>query len=660
MEKQFKPVPNIERICYHGTPMKPDIKIFVSHRIDLDSKTVDDPIYIPVRCGAMYDDRDGLTMLGDDTGENISEQRESLCELTVQYWAWKNVEADYYGLFHYRRYLSFSHDRHSPDAYGNVLEQFIDEETVQRYGLAGSAVEKLISDYDLILPEAQDVSKYPEQFASIWEQYTTAPHLHEADLHLVLDIIAEKYPEYTQTAQEYLKGQKAYMCNLYIMKRELFFQYSQWLFDILAAFRERSNMAGYSQEEMRTPGHLGERLLGIFVNYQRAYNPKLAIKELQPVAFLGAGKESAGFGLPSNLTIHPAFQNHNVPVVLATSNMFAPFAASVIQSVIDCASPEYYYDIICIEQELTAENKRKLKSLQRGSNVSVRIFHIRFADFLQKGEVNAYISSETYFRLFFPYLLTKYKKILWLDSDTLVRRDVAELFNTELGDLLIGATRDYKATALLKGADPEYKIFCQTELGISDPYRYFQAGVLLLNLEMLRQTISFGEMRTQVQEAQYPFGDQDILNKLCAGRVYWLDNRWDVVADVDDYVSNFLRYWDPGKTYMDYQVAKRDPYIIHFAGPTKPWHSPQNTMADFFWTACRKTPFYEVAFADMIHNINHGIERYGAQQQPQPQQNVEPGKSFIDQLKRFIKNHVSESSRTYRLLKRIYHAIKRG
>ena len=71
MEKQFKPVPNVESICYHGTPMKPDIKIFVSHRIDLDSKTVDNPIYIPIRCGAMYDDRDGLSMLGDDTGESL-------------------------------------------------------------------------------------------------------------------------------------------------------------------------------------------------------------------------------------------------------------------------------------------------------------------------------------------------------------------------------------------------------------------------------------------------------------------------------------------------------------------------------------------------------------------------------------------------------------
>lgn len=77
---------------------KPDIKIFVSHRIDLDAETIDNPLYVNVRCGAVFDKRENVDMLGDDTGDNISEKRDMYNELTVQYWAWKNVEADYYGL----------------------------------------------------------------------------------------------------------------------------------------------------------------------------------------------------------------------------------------------------------------------------------------------------------------------------------------------------------------------------------------------------------------------------------------------------------------------------------------------------------------------------------------------------------------------------------
>ena len=68
---------------------KPNIKIFVSHRIDNEAETIDNPLYVNVRCGAVYDKRENIDMLGDDTGDNISEKSESFNELTVQYWAWK-------------------------------------------------------------------------------------------------------------------------------------------------------------------------------------------------------------------------------------------------------------------------------------------------------------------------------------------------------------------------------------------------------------------------------------------------------------------------------------------------------------------------------------------------------------------------------------------
>ena len=340
----------------------------------------------------------------------------------------------------------------------------------------------------------------------------------------------------------------------------------------------------------------------------------MSIKELQPVVFLSTGKKDGGESrLVSDFTIKPAFQSRNIPVVLSTSNKFAPFAATLIQSIIDCSSPEYNYDIICIEQELIPENKRRIKAIRKNDNVSIRIFNVKFSEFLRKSELNEYISVETYFRLFFPYLLTEYRKVLWLDCDTVVRRDISELFNTDIGNYLIGATRDYNATALLKGADPEYMRFCRDELHIDGAYSYFQAGVLLMNLHEFRQTLSFDEMLNQTQQCQYPYGDQDILNKLCVGKVHWLDNRWDVIADVQDYMSNFLQYWDPDKTYVDYQMVKRDPSIIHFAGPTKPWHSPMNAMADCFWEPCRKTPFYEIALCDMIRDMKHGVQRYEIQ-----------------------------------------------
>ena len=132
-----KEIPDSEVLKYHGTEEKPDIKIFVSHRIDMDSQTIDNPLYIPVRCGAVFDDRENIDMLGDDTGDNISNKRLHYSELTVQYWAWKNCEAEYYGLCHYRRYLAFKNvenGNYRNDA-NQVVESVLSPFSAKKYGI---------------------------------------------------------------------------------------------------------------------------------------------------------------------------------------------------------------------------------------------------------------------------------------------------------------------------------------------------------------------------------------------------------------------------------------------------------------------------------------------------------------------------------------------
>lgn len=75
---------------------QPDIKIFVAcHK---PSYVADNVYLYPIQVGAALA-KTRLDMLHDDEGENISGKNKSYCELTAQYWAWKNIEADYYGFF---------------------------------------------------------------------------------------------------------------------------------------------------------------------------------------------------------------------------------------------------------------------------------------------------------------------------------------------------------------------------------------------------------------------------------------------------------------------------------------------------------------------------------------------------------------------------------
>ena len=63
-----------------------------------------DDVYMPIHVGCEGKESIGFT--GDNTGDNISTKNPHYCELTALYWAWKNLQADYTGLVHYRRYFT--------------------------------------------------------------------------------------------------------------------------------------------------------------------------------------------------------------------------------------------------------------------------------------------------------------------------------------------------------------------------------------------------------------------------------------------------------------------------------------------------------------------------------------------------------------------------
>ena len=81
----------------------------------------------------------------------------------------------------------------------------------------------------------------------------------------MLKIVDEKYPEYSEVAHRFAKGHVMCFCNMYILKKELFFKYAEFVFGVLEEFCKRTDMSRYDTEALRTPGHLAERLFNIFL-----------------------------------------------------------------------------------------------------------------------------------------------------------------------------------------------------------------------------------------------------------------------------------------------------------------------------------------------------------------------------------------------------------
>lgn len=200
-----------------------------------------DDMYLPVHVGKELNNTD-IGFTGDNTGDNISVKNKNFCELTAIYWAWKNLDADYIGLAHYRRHFSFKKKK---DKWASVM--------------TGAEAQALLKNHDAILPKKRNY--YIE---SIYSHYA---HTHDAShLDKTKAIIEKMYPEYLDAYNKVVNGKSAHMFNMMVMKKEIYSAYCQWLFDILFELEKQIDVSEMSAFDARLFGRVSERLLDVWVN----------------------------------------------------------------------------------------------------------------------------------------------------------------------------------------------------------------------------------------------------------------------------------------------------------------------------------------------------------------------------------------------------------
>lgn len=246
-----------------------DIKLFVCchQRFEVPKH----PLLVPIQVGAALAKHHFDGFQHDDFGDSISEKNRSYCELTAQYWAWKNMDADYYGFFHYRRYLYPDTNAKRPYRIeGDPSEELLKSLNFDR-------IEALIPQYDLIAPMGENMH------ISVQEHYADAKHHRRKDLTLIEEIIREKNPECVPAMEQYLNGVTCYFGNIYVMSKEIFRDYCAWLFPILEEFDRRADLTNYGPQELRVDGYLAERLFGVYYTMRK---DALSALELPRVHFM--------------------------------------------------------------------------------------------------------------------------------------------------------------------------------------------------------------------------------------------------------------------------------------------------------------------------------------------------------------------------------------
>ena len=570
------------RLVYARQP----IRIFITTH-----KNVDKPesrILQPVQVGLKPGSYRFPWAFHDDEGENISAKNPMYCELTTQYWAWKNVDAEYYGFCHYRRYFDFSDTEHEENPYGEIMDDYIDADAIREYGLDDETIARTVRGYDVITTRYGDLTSIIDELGTPKKIWEAAPKLIDKDLHRMYDILCAMHPDYKQDAIAFLNGNRSCFCNMFIMRKDIFHDYCAWLFPLLEAFERNTDMSHYSKEALRTPGHLAERLLNIYLMHHQRIGSNWKTKELQCVHFTNPEPQETLAPLDATIT------DPIVPVVFAADDNYVPQLTTTIYSAMKNASSDRHYDVVVLQRNIAWDKQERMRTFfQQFDNMTLRFINVdRLVSGVNLTTNNAHISVETYYRFLIQQVLPFYDKVLYLDSDIIINGDIAELYDTELGDNLLAAVHDIDFLGNLNVKHGLRMGYATDVLHMKNPYDYFQAGVLVFNTRAMREHYTLQQWLEYASNPEYIYNDQDVLNAHCEGKVVFLDWSWNVMHDCANRVANVFSL-APNDTYDAYMASRQHPRIIHYAGFVKPWTDPDCDFASIYWKYARETPFYE-------------------------------------------------------------------
>jgi lipopolysaccharide biosynthesis glycosyltransferase len=546
-----------------------------------------------------------LGFRGDDTGDNISAKNKWFGEDTGFYWLWKNSDAGVKGIMHYRRLL----DLRSPNGEDkNIALEDIEspDELVEALGLNAKNISEIMKDADVIIRKKQNIHDWFD--GNLEEQYKEC-HIPEY-LDYALDIIKRDFPKILPAAEAVLAGHFAHFANLVTMKSPLFDAMCEFRFGVLEKLEKmvdvnRPEIADGWRNTARYAGFVGERLTIFYIEHLRRQGQKIAEFPIVKISPRGTTVyDDKNYGAHSYAykaereAIEPVFGKTAVTAMMASSDKYAPYTGVMLQSIIENVNPNKNYDIVIVSSDITDKNKKILESMAC-PNVFIRVIDISGivdsigADIFY---TRTYATIETYYRFFIPKLFVKYDKVLYLDCDMVSLRDIADLYETNIGENWWGVARsnNVPCLAFIDGTWMKHTFlpYMKDRLKMDSPFDYFQAGVMVWNVKACIKDDVMDKLLARLEEIGKPLlTDQDVMNSLANGRhIHWLSQNWNVAWYIP-----FLSW--KGKGTVSYKTAVHlldNPFILHYSSHIKPWAEPSRPNAHYFWQFARKTPFYEI------------------------------------------------------------------
>ena len=281
-------------------------------------------------------------------------------------------------------------------------------------------------------------------------------------------------------------------------------------------------------------------------------------------------------------------EDDTISICMATDDNYAQHAGVTIASILTNAAPSDKLKIYILHKNLSKKNIAKLKQLK-----SIRNFELAFrnvgTDTVNHLKLNhKELTLAAWFRLFIPELCPDCKnKILYMDVDMIVLKSLKELWNTNLNGYCAAVVDDFTEI------DGKYE-YKKNVLKLPPPYRYFNSGLILFNLQQCAKDKIFDNAIKFGLENSYKlkFEDQDTLNVVMYGKLLYLPIKYNLQNGNPRKV--FLspkRYTVLKFAYQSCIEAFKDPVIIHYVS-NKPWNFFSNhPYRELYYKYLQLTPW---------------------------------------------------------------------
>ena len=558
------------------------------------SKLPNNALFMPVQVNSINASK-RMNMAHDDEGDNISYKNPNYCELTAQYWEWKNVEADYYGLCHYRRFLCFHVPQDAKrNARNHIEAEAIDDINLKRFGLENEdEMRSVIEQNDVIVGEYEKISKL---FTPRGNQLTAYKHwtahdralIRTKDLERMLELLDQVAPEVGADAREFLNKDQFTGFNCFVLRKDLFNELCKIEFKVLELLEKDVDLTYYCTQLSRIYGFMGEIISSSYI-YHLEKSGHYRVKHV-PLLYFNYTDEPVALKPVENA----------IPVVFCYDHYRPALFGVIWESFLNHMNGSVKYDVIIAWKYADKDTKNAISKMAADyENIKVRFLDTN----LEAKKINEHYKPKRTdgkellgwmpILPFLPYVLNEYSAALVFTKDILFCDAPDELWREELDDSkVLGCALDSLMLARVNDIYPETE-YNYLKKQVKNPYEFFSIASMKMNMEAYRKSYTQYEIAKKCWNNEYQLrNDEEVINVLFEGRIQKMNQKWNTWFESNGYLKYQLPYM-PLNNQKEQTEARKHPAVISYQ-PDDPWGMETNIVTQLFWSVSRETPFYEL------------------------------------------------------------------